>query len=443
MSIPPAKGEPSKSFFIDMITRDLGLTDCILDLIDNAVDIAVARSAADVMGLLTNGKHRALFRDATISLRISAHEFLIEDTCGGISIADATERVFRFGTPGTREGAPGLSVYGIGMKRAFFKLGERIEVQSATAREWFRIDIDVPTWQSQDAWDFPFTDQGPSSQGDLGKRPGTRIRIRRLREGIGRRLSQASFQNQLVSKIAATYALFLAAGLRIRVGDEDVKSALPTLGSYRDLDTARKVISQQGVQILIIAGVTPYEDRTPRGWYVFCNGRMLLEADRSSLTGWGETVPQWHTKFGHFVGYVYFKSEDVRLLPWTTTKQGVVFESPVYQGALAEMQVQSRPVLRFLTDMYPGEQTPEGVQEREVLKKAQSLAIDKIPRAETAFAVRATRDKKSDEARSVRIQYSKTLKEIDRVRRCLNKPRMSASAVGEHTFDYFVKQECE
>ncbi len=63
-------------------------------------------------------------------------------------------------------------------------------------------------------------------------------------------------------------------------------------------------------------------------------------------------IPQWHTKYGHFVGYICFRSDDVDALPWTTTKQGVVFESGVYQAALREMELRARPVIDFLNGLY-------------------------------------------------------------------------------------------
>ena len=35
-----ADASPTKAFFVNMITRDISLEDCILDLIDNSVDSA-------------------------------------------------------------------------------------------------------------------------------------------------------------------------------------------------------------------------------------------------------------------------------------------------------------------------------------------------------------------------------------------------------------------
>jgi hypothetical protein len=68
-------GSPSKGFFIDMITRDLTITDCILDLIDNSVDHAVKRDEIDVMKILDNGGQLPRFKSSTITLTVSKTNF--------------------------------------------------------------------------------------------------------------------------------------------------------------------------------------------------------------------------------------------------------------------------------------------------------------------------------------------------------------------------------
>ena len=436
---------PSKAFFIEMITRDLGLTDCILDLIDNAIDHAVAKAGADVMTVLTNGEDSPHFNGSSIELSFSDDEFTIHDTCGGIPIEDARNKVFLFGNPNEKGTPTGLSVFGIGMKRAFFKMGPLISMTSQTPREWFSIDIDVAAWQKKgdDDWDFEFKETGLRIPGDSRGDPGTTIRITKLHDEVRERLNQPSFRNDLVQRIAATYGLFISAGLVLKVQGDGTKADLPAFGAYEKLTTARKMIERDGVDILIMAGVTPAEDRIPRGWYVFCNGRMILAADRTRVTGWGDALPQWQPKYRPFIGYVYFRSEDVRRLPWTTTKQGVVAESPVYQTALSEMSVQARPVITFLNNVYPGEQLPEGVEEREVLAQARPVTINQIPRKESAFTVDLEEEKKKSENALVNIQYKKPRKAIDRIRECLKQGDLSGAKIGEYTFDYYLKQECE
>ncbi|MEO8218994.1 MAG: ATP-binding protein [Acidobacteriota bacterium] len=115
-----ADATPSKSFFIDMLTRDISVADAILDLVDNAVDKAVELEELDVTALLY-GHQATSIAGRRIDISLSPDEFRIEDTCGGIALEEAEETVFRFGNPEERGADFGLSVYGIGMKRAFFK----------------------------------------------------------------------------------------------------------------------------------------------------------------------------------------------------------------------------------------------------------------------------------------------------------------------------------
>jgi len=140
---------------------------------------------------------------------------------------------------------------------------------------------------------------------------GTSIRVTHLTDGAGDRFGEASFQRALAERISITYALFIQAGITIVVNGATVKSTLPSVasGTYQPVS---KRIRKEGVDSLIIAGVTPGADKVPRGWYVFCNGRMVLEADKTRDTGWGTLLPVFHSKYNHFVGFVYLR---VTVLP--------------------------------------------------------------------------------------------------------------------------------
>jgi hypothetical protein len=60
----------------------------------------------------------------------------------------------------------GIGLYGIGMKRAMFKMGKKIEVQSSTTKESFTAFIDVPAWLNNDkTWDFELEPAGPKKRG--------------------------------------------------------------------------------------------------------------------------------------------------------------------------------------------------------------------------------------------------------------------------------------
>ena len=88
--IERANALPAKEFFISMLTRDISLGDCILDLLDNSVDGA-RRSSPDADPNRLSGFY--------VHLRLDSQEFEIEDNCGGIPLADAREYAFQFRAP--------------------------------------------------------------------------------------------------------------------------------------------------------------------------------------------------------------------------------------------------------------------------------------------------------------------------------------------------------
>ena len=87
-----AKGTPTKEFFVGMLTRDIELSDAILDLLDNCLDGVVRqkknidkRSAANY------------YADYYSHITIDHNSFTIEDNCGGIPIEIAEKYAFRMG----------------------------------------------------------------------------------------------------------------------------------------------------------------------------------------------------------------------------------------------------------------------------------------------------------------------------------------------------------
>jgi hypothetical protein len=73
---------PTKRLFIDILTRDISVRACILDLIDNSVDAYIRNELSE---------------RREIRLNISEDEFEIFDNCGGIEYNFLKTTVFRFG----------------------------------------------------------------------------------------------------------------------------------------------------------------------------------------------------------------------------------------------------------------------------------------------------------------------------------------------------------
>ena len=433
---PPAKAYPSKAFFIEMLTRDITLSDCILDLLDNSVDSLITKTNLDVSQHLFAGT-KAQNVNAFVDLRFSPSKFSVTDNCGGISIEDAQKQVFLLGNPTQEKNRAGLGVYGIGMKRAFFKIGKEISVKSSTTEEEFKVDIDVDEWEKKDEWDLPFT-YARKKKSQAG---GTTIEVSRLNPTVGEQFKSKTFKTILTDKISRAYALFLKAGLQINVNTDSSRADIPELVESKDLRAVRQMIRKDGVDILIMAGLSPVSDRKPRGWYVFCNGRMVLDADKTEKTGWAtDSHPGFHAKYNHFLGYVYFRSKDVNRLPWTTTKEGVDFESPIYQSALAEMRLLSRPVLNFLNELY-SDVKEQSEPEHVLFKEAKPVELQTIAsRDNTSFRVAL---KKENEDNLVSIQYKRPAKQLKKIKEALGKTSISASRIGEYTFDWFYDRNCK
>lgn len=129
--MPSANAHLKKRFFIEMFTRDIPLLDCVLDLIDNCID-GLARAgrlqmhtiSEDIFGGGSNSVPRKPDRPY-IRIEFDSNHFKISDNCGGIDYQYALDDVFNFGHSTTRSNEY-LGVYGVGMKRALFKMGKTV-----------------------------------------------------------------------------------------------------------------------------------------------------------------------------------------------------------------------------------------------------------------------------------------------------------------------------
>ena len=92
---------PEKSFFIHMITRDIQLEDCILDLLDNSIDGA----------LRLRGPYEP-WLGLRVRIEFDSQSFSIADNCGGMSLDVARNYAFHFGRPkGAPQGGRTIGLY--------------------------------------------------------------------------------------------------------------------------------------------------------------------------------------------------------------------------------------------------------------------------------------------------------------------------------------------
>ncbi|HEY8699193.1 MAG TPA: ATP-binding protein [Rhizomicrobium sp.] len=438
-----ADASPEKRLFISLITRDISLIDAFLDIIDNSINAALEplapqlKTADGYQRLLAN---RRLKPRVQIDLTIGTNRITVEDTAGGISADMASKHVFKFGRSAEdADSNDRLSVYGIGLKRAIFKCGNKIEITSENAKGGFELDLTVSDWakkklKKDEPWTFEITPRAATRK-DLG----TRITITQLYDDVVRRLADGLFEGQLRERIARTYSFFIGRVVEISLNGKPIPKEVFDIGQ----NYSSHKFKSGTVTCNITAGMarSPGKDFRDKnsGWFVFCNGRAVLFADKTRLTGWtggGTGLPLFQPKHRPFLGTVFFVSADPEALPWTTTKASVNEESAVWQEAKRHMISVGRVVTSFLDNRYTEEGTefaPADLQD--ATGKSVSVLAAAVGKA------REFKPPKKEGSNAIRIQYSAKLKDVKMIESYLRRPGMGGSEVGRYTFNYFLKNE--
>lgn len=434
-----ADASPEKRLFISLLTRDIPLVAALLDLLDNSINSAVERYSDR---LTTAEEYLAFFSDEAIqphvkiALNVSSDRVEIVDTASGISAAVARDHVFKFGRGDEpASDSDRLSVYGIGLKRAIFKLGNTIKMRSDHEDGGFDLKLDVAQWAklSEQPWTFKISTREASAA-----KTGTSIVVTDLYEDVKRRVSDGVFISELKEAIARTYAFYLAKVVSISVNDEQVEGVNIDLGQNH----ASLTVAFGDVTCAMTAGIGIPEAGKFRekssGWFVLCNGRAVVSADKTALTGWGSALPRFQPKHRPFLGTVFFVAKYPEELPWTTTKSGINEDSFVWQSAKRQMASLGREVISFLDGRY----TDEGT---EVPSKDLQEAAGGAARVSVLSAAVATpktfKAPTATDVGTIRVQYDAHVTDIKRVAKYLRKPGMSGSDVGRHTFNYFLRNE--
>jgi hypothetical protein len=349
---------PTKQFFVRMLTRDIDLLEAILDLLDNCVD-GIIRTIKTRKDIDSARPYKGFFAHITAN----KNKFVIEDNCGGIPRAVAEKVAFRLGRP-TDEELKALAVniekletvglYGIGMKRAIFKMGREAVVTSEHGNHAFRVEI-TPAWlDSPTDWFLDLSDTRP------GGTPGTRIEVSKLHPEVANEFSpDRNFLGNLRNAIEQLFAVIIAKGFVVDLNHEVIKPVLVKLLVSADNKVARVNpyvlrgrMKAVGVEIVVgfqrdpssLSEADNDEDTKQAavrqaGWTVICNDRLVLFGDKSEMTGWGtRPVPRFHPQFNAIAGSVTLKSDNLDVLPLNTKKRGIDASVGVYPKVLDFMK---------------------------------------------------------------------------------------------------------
>ena len=451
---------PTKEFFIKMLTRDIALEDAILDLLDNCLDGIVR-----IKGDANKSTDSEYYKGYTANIRITKNSFEIEDNCGGIPREKAEKYAFRMGqTSDEKDHLPTVGIYGIGMKRAIFKIGKEAIVQSVHKNEAFSVDIPENWIDAKENWVFFIKKEEPN----ILPNNGTKIKITKLNDAVAAQFEddfQETFIDGLIDSIQASYSFIIEKGFEIFVNDKPVK-ALPIMlyvseGKGQKINPYIFKKSYSGdVNVSFVVGFyePPPSDEiqdesaeskrtTPdAGWTIVCNDRIVLYNDKTHLTGWGEAqVPKYHTQFIGIRGIVVFESKNPENLPMTTTKRGIDLSSPIY----AEVKNRMREGIKIFTN-FTNQWKGKKEEERDFFGEAEKTPTASLLKGEhsSIFTYKSKNDGSTffspslpvpnKEKTTEFIRFSKPTEEIEILRNYFTEGDksilMSASEVGASCF---------
>ena len=341
------------------------------------------------------------------------------------------------------------------MKRALFKIGNTIYVESKTKLgDHFSVSIDVETWRKKTKiikqekgdnlklmdWSFNFQLIKNNYHSKIAKDEyGTYIEITNLKDEIMEDFDNSVSRKKLKVEIEKTLAYSLGKNLHLTINSEFAKSKPILLLGSDSIKPYYKTLNYGTVTIDIYAGVgNPFPDDA--GWYIYCNDRLMISANKENLTGWeggrnyfNDTgVQKYHNKVAMFRGLVFFSSKDSKDLPMTTTKTGIDSNSHIYKSTREYMIEAMKIVLEKLNEIEDSKTRKEIVQNSvmqdikdfNTIELKNSFQFPDIPKTLGNLAFQ-------------NISYKVDKNIFDNVKNHLGVDR--PKEVGVETFNYFVK----
>ncbi|MEW5923652.1 MAG: ATP-binding protein [Candidatus Zixiibacteriota bacterium] len=427
---------PTKRLFIKTLTQDITIHDCILDLMDNAVDAYVKND---------------LHERRKIELSFNKSKFEIYDNCGGITLTDLIEHVFRLGYVNPEQNYKGIGIYGIGLKRSIFKLGNNIFFETDDGRQYNKFTFSVNKWaEDPDSWELPI-EISLGSKLKRGEKPYTRLIITELYPETKDAFT-VKFQDDFKKTTQIYYTLFIQNNIDIIINEEKQKHFEISIITPIGFQPAIYKEKYSDILITIICWIEPTlvsrlkKTKGHIGWNIFMNNRLILSDDVSETTGWTGSraeLPKFHSIYNEFRGIVLLETNNPHKLPINTSKNGFNQESAAYIKIKNLMSNTARPLIDYLSKKYKvsksriEEQTDileDTIEAAAESTKTTALALHNIPR-KSAFRHPPLKTSTTTQMTTITFQTEKnkvdTIKKIIKVK--------SNWDVGVKSFDYYYK----
>ena len=438
--ISKVKAGPTKEFFVSMITRDIQLPDAIVELIDNSID-GIKRKKAEK------------YNEFYINVRLDKDFFEIEDNCGGIDLSIAMEYAFVFGKPQSardkEERVETTGTFGIGMKRALFKMGQKFEVASKATNSSFLLRVDVADWMKAKEWDFSLAESNDKETNDITA-CGTKITVSKLFPGISHSFEYNPFVNEVINIVQRRANAEITNGLNIEINGTKIDGAFLSIINGEQVSPYKYTFQSNNIKVMILAGISAKTNPDKAGWYVYCNNREIVSADKSSLTTWKDDKDtegiKYHNDYATFRGFVFFTSTYPELLPWNTSKTGIDSSSQIYKETRPHMVDAFKVITSELKKLAKLEEDIRTAVTQELRKqpvvKIHYVAALGVPAKTNISFVEPFIEQVVQAAQSVpmtNISYKVEKELVNKVKKALDVS--NNKDVGLRTFNYFVEME--
>ena len=438
--ISKVKAGPTKEFFVSMITRDILLPDAIVELIDNSID-GIKRQKVEK------------YDEFYIHVKFDKESFEIEDNCGGIDLAIATEYAFVFGKPQAardkEERVETTGTFGIGMKRALFKMGQEFKISSKAKNSEFLLKVNVANWMKDEEWDFPLIESNDAAKNDE-KECGTKITVTQLFAGISQSFQYNAFVNEVINTVQRKTNSEINNGLTITINGTKIGGSFLSIIQGGNVLPYKYTFESNNITVMILAGISAETNPDKAGWYVYCNNREILSADKSSLTTWRDDKDtegiKYHNDYATFRGFVFFTSKYPEMLPWNTSKTGIDSSSLIYKETRPHMIDAFKVITAELKKLAKLEEETRTAVTQELRKqpvtKIHYYTALEIPAKTSISFIEPYAEQIVKEAGKVQmtnISYKVETELVDKVKTALGVS--NNKDVGLKTFEYFVEME--
>lgn len=255
------KASFTKEFAIGAMRKDVTIKAAIFDLIDNSIEAAIIKGGV---------------RGRIISIKTTDDKFIILDDCVGVE-PDKINDIFKIGY---RSGSLG---FGIGMKRAIIKLGNKANITSLNANKSFNIFFDINNCKNAE-WNLSVKEIKRESEKPFG----LKISILQLNSEVKTYFKRGEC-NELGEAISRRYRNFINNGLIIKLNGV-------TVPKYKIKEEADKISpiykinKNVEVQIKLYSKISSIEES---GWDVFINNKCVCERERSNEIQWNRIKKKW------------------------------------------------------------------------------------------------------------------------------------------------------